>query len=483
MHLWHWHGQFVTRAACVATLIACLCAHPQCALAAGLDIFATERLASSTATQHIDSVPGACKASPISARLTLEDMIERVLCHDPQARLNWANAKALAANVGLRQSAYLPKLNASSGINTGRNDTNYDQREEYSSHGHKSQVDHRLALSWVLFDFGRRDAALSNARQLLIATNANQDEQLQQTFLLAAQLYYDTLAAQNSQVAAAQVAVLAAENLKAASAKYDAGAAALSDRLQAQAAYSQAALNEVRSNGTLVNAKGLIALRMGLAPQTPLELVGSLTRRPDTRFVTSIDELLEQAKQDHPSLVAAKARLDAAKAAIEESKAEGRPTLSFIASASDMQLNQSMAFNGDSRARENSIGLQLNIPLFEGFERTYQVRGAQAQLEAREAEVTDVEQRISIDLWGNYQALITETRSLERTAEWVDQSNQALDVVQGRYRSGVGSMIELLNALNAYATAEQQHINALNSWQMARLKLAASLGRLGFWAL
>lgn len=150
MHLWHWHGQFVTRAACVATLIACLCAHPQCALAAGLDIFATERLASSTATQHIDSVPGACKASPISARLTLEDMIERVLCHDPQARLNWANAKALAANVGLRQSAYLPKLNASSGINTGRNDTNYDQREEYSSHGHKSQVDHRLALSWVL---------------------------------------------------------------------------------------------------------------------------------------------------------------------------------------------------------------------------------------------------------------------------------------------------------------------------------------------
>ena len=97
--------------------------------------------------------------------------------------------------------------------------------------------------------------------------------------------------------------------------------------------------------------------------------------------------------------------------------------------------------------------------------------------------MSDVEQRISIDLWGNYQALITETRSLERTADWVDQSNQALEVVQGRYQSGVGSMIELLNALTAYATAEQQHINALNSWQMARLKLAASLGRLGFWAL
>ncbi|MNW01456.1 hypothetical protein D3C71_1970920 [compost metagenome] len=88
-----------------------------------------------------------------------------------------------------------------------------------------------------------------------------------------------------------------------------------------------------------------------------------------------------------------------------------------------------------------------------------------------------------MELWANYQTLNIETRSLEKTAEWVEQSSQALQVVQGRYRSGVGNMIELLNALTAYATAEQQHINTLNSWQLARLKLAASLGRLGFWAL
>ncbi|MCY1439621.1 efflux transporter, outer membrane factor (OMF) lipoprotein, NodT family [compost metagenome] len=125
----------------------------------------------------------------------------------------------------------------------------------------------------------------------------------------------------------------------------------------------------------------------------------------------------------------------------------------------------------------------MNIPLFEGFERNYQVRGAQAKFETSKAELSDVEQRISIELWANYQTLNIETRSLEKTAEWVEQSSQALQVVQGRYRSGVGNMIELLNALTAYATAEQQHINTLNSWQLSRLKLAASLGRLGFWAL
>ncbi|MNN88803.1 Outer membrane efflux protein [compost metagenome] len=76
-----------------------------------------------------------------------------------------------------------------------------------------------------------------------------------------------------------------------------------------------------------------------------------------------------------------------------------------------------------------------------------------------------------------------ETKSLEQIGELVRQSRQSLEVVQGRYRAGVGSMLELLNALTAYAAAEDQHTQSLNAWQLSRLKLAASLGRLGFWAV
>jgi outer membrane protein len=461
--------------------LACLCALSQSVIA--MDVFATERDVYRTAVKDINGSTWSCEVGSASTLLTLEESIERVLCHDPKTRQSWAIAKAQAALVGVKQSAYLPRLNGSSSITSGRNDTEYEQRGEYSSQGHQRQFDNRLTLSWVLFDSGRRESALRNARHLLVAANANQDSQLQDAFVLAAELYYDTLAAQRSQVAATQVAVLAAENLKAASAKYEAGAAALSDRLQAQTAYTQASLNEVHRNGALLSAKGMLAMRMGLPPQTPLELAGSLSRRPDTHFSNTVDELLEQARQDHPSLIAAKAKLDAAKAAIDESKASNRPTLSFIANISDLQTNQSNALNGDRHLRENSVGLQLNIPLFDGFERTYQIREAQAKFEISKSEFLDAEQRISLELWINYQTLIIETHSLEKTADWVEQSNLAMQVMQGRYRSGVGSMIELLNALTAYSTAEQQHINALNTWQIARLKFAASLGRLGFWTL
>ncbi|HGS8062282.1 TPA: TolC family protein, partial [Pseudomonas aeruginosa] len=77
---------------------------------------------------------------------------------------------------------------------------------------------------------------------------------------VAGQAYYDALAAQRSLAASRQVAELAAQNLEAADAKYRAGAAALSDRLQAQTALSQASLAQVRDEGALSNALGVIAL-------------------------------------------------------------------------------------------------------------------------------------------------------------------------------------------------------------------------------
>ncbi|NQC03297.1 TolC family protein, partial [Pseudomonas aeruginosa] len=290
------------------------------------------------------------------------------------------------------------------------------------------------------------------------------------------QAYYDALAAQRSLAASRQVAELAAQNLEAADAKYRAGAAALSDRLQAQTALSQASLAQVRDEGALSNALGVIALCMGLAPDTPLRLSGELEAQPDTGFVKAIDEMLAEARREHPALLAAQARLKAA-ASVEESRAAGRPSLALSANLARSHSDQAMAFNGDTRERDRSIGLQLNIPLFEGFERTYQVRNALARREASEAELADTEQQVSLEVWNNYQSLSVETRSLARTRELVEQSRQSLEVVQGRYRSGVGSMIELLNALTAYASAEDQHIRALGNWQTSRLRLAASLGR------
>lgn len=57
------------------------------------------------------------------------------------------------------------------------------------------------------------------------------------------------------------------------------------------------------------------------------------------------------------------------------------------------------------------------------------------------------------------------------------------NVARGRYKAGVGKTLELLNAQSTLASAQQQRIQAMSNWRAARVKLAASLGRLGMWAI
>jgi outer membrane protein len=468
----------------VSASLSCLFAWAQLGVAQDIYQFAYESSSPTSASSDVPTLSRPCELGASPEYLTLEIVVERILCSDPELRKTWATAKAQKAQVGVEQSAYLPRLVNDTDFTFARYDTNSGRQSHYSGHARQRQLASRLRLSWLLFDFGQREAALRNARHQLVATNASYERRLQESIMLAGQLYYDAVAAQQSQITALQVAALAEENLVIASAKYEAGVAALSDRLRAQSAYSEASLDQVRAAGALHSLKGRLAVCMGQPPQTPFKIVAGAPRHSNDRSnIQNIDKLMEQAQKDHPALVAARAKVEASKAVVNESLSDGRATISFIGNLSGARNYRSASSDVDSHLSSNSIALQLNIPLFDGFERKYRVRRAQAELEVSKAALTNVEEEIALEVWASYQSLRIEAHSLRWTSKWVDQSHQALKIVQGRYRSGVGSMDETLNALATYATAKQQHINASRNWQQARLRLAAGLGELGFWVL
>lgn len=445
------------------------------------DVFDTNRSVSAQASYDVGRVDLPCGNGVPDDELYLEEAIEQILCHNPQVSLAWSNAKAQAAQVGISKAAYLPRLDGRISATRSNNNLDYNNEALPSGSNHRRLLSSGIELSWELFDFGRRHAALRKDQQLLIAANASHDAALQRVFSAAAADYYEALSAQRSLAASRQVARLAAQNLEAADAKYKAGAAALSDRLQAQTVLSQARLTQVRDEGALDNALGVIAIQMGLPPDTRLRLHDEMSANADINFVKDIEKLLADALHDNPTLLAAQARLKAADAAVDERRAAGRPTLSLTANLAHNSTRQAQAFSGDFREHDRSIGLQLSIPLFEGFRRNYQIRNALARRDATESELAEVAEQVSMDVWRNYQSLTMETRSLTRTRELVEQSRQSLEVVTGRYKSGVGSMLEMLNALSAYSNATNQDISALSKWQTSRLRLAESLGRLGFW--
>jgi outer membrane protein TolC len=425
----------------------------------------------------------------------LLDVVSIALCNNPQTREVWASARVQAAQVGVSNANYLP----SSSLTASGN------RSWVNAAPSVSQRNIGLSLSYLLYDFGARASNLENARQLLVAATATQDSTVQAVFLSAVQAFYQTQATLAALDAAHESERAAKESFAAAEARYITGSATPADKLQAQTAYSQATLNRITANGSMKNAKGTLANMLGMDAHrdvpleaangfsiqkgpinNPLKLDVTTGRTTDYAeadlakkmesealkiFEHDIATLIEEARQRRPDLYAAAAQVKAAEANVDAARAAGKPSISLSAST-----NQSNSAGDTSRG--SSAGITLSVPIFSGFAPTYRIRAAEAQVETKNAQLERLRLQVALDVWTAYQNLATATQSLRSTADLLNSAEQSERVALGRYKAGVGSMLDVLNAQSALASARQQRIQSTFNWNISRATLAQTMGSL-----
>ncbi|WP_256229954.1 TolC family protein [Variovorax sp. YR750] len=83
--------------------------------------------------------------------------------------------------------------------------------------------------------------------------------------------------------------------------------------------------------------------------------------------------------------------------------------------------------------RERLVGVTLNLPIFEGFARTYKVRGADALVEQRAAELLDVEHRVAMEVVQAYSDAAAALRNLEASDTLLRTAQSSLASSRRRY--------------------------------------------------
>ena len=444
-------------------LIAAVAALP--AWAGGLDdpLGTAERLPLKPSSHLMSRVGEApCATALPAAPLTAVDAVDLMLCNHPQTREVWASARAQAALVGVARAGWLPTL-AGSASRT---------RFEYQNSAF-TRDSAAITLSWLLYDFGQRSANVENAEQLLAAAAATQDATVQTLFLSALQSYYSAQATQAAVTSALQAERSARESFQAAEARYSVGVATPADRLQAQTALSQATLNRIRAEGEARNALGALANALGFGAQQPIVLADLPALPAGVSFQKEVDTLIAEAQARRPDLKAAEAQVRAAQASVDLARAQGRPTISLGAGPTWQESAGVVQHGG-------SVGLSVNVPIFSGFDTTYRVRSAAAQAEVREAQRDRIRNQVALDVWKAYQSLTTATQSLQTTADLVASAEQSERVALGRYKAGVGTILDVLSAQSALASARLQRIQAQLDWNVYRATLAQSVGALDY---
>ena len=410
---------------------------------------------------YIDpSVSDPCSQKTYDKPLSLVEVTEAALCHNPQTREVYANAKVQSAQVGVARSLFFPSVTDTLSVTENKNrTTNY------------SNATNRIVASYLLYDFGSRDANFENANQLLRAASASQNATVQTVLLTAVNAFYQVHANRAILNASIETERLSQESFKAAEAKYIAGVATPADKLQAQTSFANATLTKLRNEGTLKVAYGNLANVMGAPANINFQIADSKLDDIPELVDQDIDALIEQARLQRPDLMASEAQLKASLAKIEAVKADAKPKVRIDASN---QYDENSL--GQTSQNTSQLGIFLSIPLFEGYKPTFLIRSAEATAELNASKRDQLKLQVSLDVWTAYQNLRTANESITASNVLLLSAEESSRLALGRYKEGVGNIIDTLNAQSALANAKQQKIQSVLNWNIARTTLAQSIG-------
>ena len=457
-------------------------------IASGGDVFNTRsQVSAGPATPILPDADNPCRQAPLPSPLPLFAAVERSLCESPKTHAAWASVKEAAAGIGESKAQYLPTLDGSVDYDASWQDTNVTGHEELRSHYAQAVNSESLSLGWLLYDFGAREATLRGSRFLTMAAQANQSLVLQGVFANTAKDYYTAQAAQAAVQAAISIESDAQQTLDAATARYKTGVAPITDQLLANTVFAQSTFLRTKAEGAWRTALGTLASDMSLSVEAPLQLPPlDQSVLPDTHFVHVIHDLIDEALQSHPSIAVARAQSQAAQEDVRVARAQGLPKFSLagVASRSDQPQSANLGEpEYPAVERQASIGLSVQIPLFEGFSREYKIRQAKARAENSAEALRDAQQQVSVGVWTSFQALQTATENLHNTDVILQSAHDTFNAYQHRYQSGLSGIVDLLNSQTTLAAAELQQIQAQLDWRTARIELAQNLGQLGIWAV
>ncbi len=407
------------------------------------------------------SAGGQCPELTGKTAVSLAELVDRALCANIDTRTAWQRTRTQAAQVGIARAAYYPSVNASASRSRDIGDRLPGSDPEQTRMG--------VSADWLLWDFGGRHANLKQTRATLQALQASYDARSQQVALSAVQAYYQRQASGAALDAARSSVAAAEETAKAAHQRVVVGAGTREDELQSATALAQARLTEIQRQGEQASADGQLAVVAGYPASTSIRLDHSLPAPEASPAPPLLDSLLKQAMDLRPERLAQQRNINAAESDLDRIAAQSLPRISVSASRGDSR-------DSDGRSDTGQVALNASLPLFTGFQQHYQERAAESQIEQQKLELQRIEQQVSLDVWLAWQALNTARSRVDASDSLLASAQESSRAALARYRAGLGSLLNVLNAQSSLADARQQQARARYDWAAARLQLAQASG-------
>lgn len=211
-----------------------------------------------------------------------------------------------------------------------------------------------------------------------------------------------------------------------------------------------------------------LARAIGLPVAQQFNLTDSVPYAPPPPI--TLDQAISQAmanRSDYKSLVA---EVHAAESLKKAARSEGLPSLNFHADYGDIGPSP-----GDSHGTY-TVAASVKIPLFQGGKVRGDVMQANALLQQRESELKDLQNKIEYQVRTAFLDLKSSEDQVHVARNTQALAHQQLIEARDRFAAGVVNSLEVVQSQEAVATADENYISSLYSFNVAKASLARALG-------
>jgi outer membrane protein len=413
---------------------------------------------------------GVCFGSILPARTGAEELIRKgetldlqrciaiALSRHPGIQAAAGTLRAGDSRIGQARSGYYPQLNGSAGYN--RTDPTTSAGQVYDSYSSS------VSLSQNLYDFGKTSTQVKIQELNRDSSRSDLDNVRTQVSFGVKQAYFGLLQAGRNRDVSREVVGQFQQHLEQARAFFEVGTKPKFDVTKADVDLSNAKLNLIKAENASRLARVALNNAMGLPEAPDYEIADQLSFQ---RVEIDLEETIRKAYDRRPDLKAIAVKKQSLEQGIELARKGYYPSVTG---------NAGYGWGGGSFPLDQgwNFGAQLNVPLFSGFSTKYQVAEAQANLDVLAANEASLRQTIYQDVkqaWLNLQEAADRGAATELT---VRQAAENLELANGRYASGVGSPIEVTDALVAASNAKTAQISALYDYKLAQSSLEKAAG-------
>jgi len=390
--------------------------------------------------------------------LSLQECIDIALKKNPDILASKATVEKSFFKIGEARSGYFPEIDLSLGYQRTYQESKTG--EEYSK-----QYSGQISLTQTLFDFGKTSKQVQVQQELYKSTQWQDKDTLLQTIYNVKEAYFSVLKAKKQKETALEVIRQSKRHLDLAKGFYEVGLKPKIEVTKAEVELSNATLNLITAEKQLSQALLNLKVAMGAVDMQDFDI------RQEEYAVRKLNEkeLLDIAIERNPQLQAIKFNKQASISTEQLVKKEYMPK--FTGSASYGYLNEDFPLE-----KKWTLFLQMSLPLFSGWSTTYKLKQAKADITYYSYKEDSIRQQITSQIKNLFVQLKEASQKIETLKIALKQAKENLDLAMGRYEVGIGSSIEVVDAIVLYEQTNTQYWQAVYDYNVTYAQIQKTVG-------